>query len=127
MDSTIWIDFLNSVQSAKVETLVNLMEEDRHICVTPTIIQEVLQGISADEEFERIQQNLLSYTVLVEDNVTSAIEAAKIYRQLRKKGITIRKSADCLIAWYALQNGASLLQNDRDFELIAKIYPLKLS
>lgn len=36
------------------------------------------------------------------DTVEAAIGAADLYRALRKKGITIRKSNDCLIAYYAI-------------------------
>ena len=55
-----------------------------------------------------------------------AEEAAKIYRVLRVKGITIRKPNDCLIAAYAINNNAYLLQDDRDFTYIAQNSNLKI-
>jgi predicted nucleic acid-binding protein len=55
-----------------------------------------------------------------------AIEAANLYRKLRKKGITVRKPNDCLIAVYAIRNNIALLQDDKDFQLIAKYSKLKI-
>ena len=52
--------------------------------------------------------------------------AVDLYRQLRKKGITIRKSVDCLIASYAILTDMYLLHNDKDFEYIAKESRLKI-
>jgi predicted nucleic acid-binding protein len=56
----------------------------------------------------------------------AAIDAANIYRNCRKKGYTIRKPNDCMIALIALTYKLELLHNDKDFEHIASMYPLKL-
>jgi predicted nucleic acid-binding protein len=56
----------------------------------------------------------------------ATIDAANIYRNCRKKGYTIRKPNDCMIALIALTYNLSLLHNDKDFENIAKLYPLKM-
>ena len=45
---------------------------------------------------------------------------------LRKKGITIRKSNDCIIAATALEHHCQLLHNDKDFTPIADNYSLKI-
>ena len=55
-----------------------------------------------------------------------AVEAADIYRQCRNKGPTIRKAPDCLIAYYALQYNLPLLHKDKDFDGIAKVFPLQM-
>ncbi len=51
--------------------------------------------------------------------------AADIYRSLRRKGITIRKPIDCMIAAVAIENGLLLLHNDRDFDELARHTALK--
>jgi predicted nucleic acid-binding protein len=51
--------------------------------------------------------------------------AINLYRHLRKKGITIRKSVDCLIASYAILEDMYILHNDSDFTQIAKESKLK--
>jgi predicted nucleic acid-binding protein len=56
----------------------------------------------------------------------AAVGAAKLYRNLRKKGITIRKPNDCLIAYYAITNDIELVHNDSDFDLIAENSTLKI-
>ena len=55
-----------------------------------------------------------------------ALQAAQMYRTLGKKGITIRKPNDCLIAIYAMHNNAFLIQDDKDFDFIAANSELKL-
>ena len=44
-------------------------------------------------------------------------------RSARKLGLTIRKSADCLIAIVALEHEALLVHNDRDFLALARVAP----
>jgi predicted nucleic acid-binding protein len=52
--------------------------------------------------------------------------ATDLYRHLRKKGITIRKSVDCLIASYAILEDMYILHNDSDFMQIARESKLKI-
>lgn len=60
------------------------------------------------------------------DPTVAAIEAANLYRELRKKGVTIRKPNDCLIAVYALHFNVELCHNDSDFDFIAAHSALKI-
>ncbi len=46
-----------------------------------------------------------------------AVAAANNYRLLRSRGITIRKTIDCLIATFCIAEGHILLHDDRDFDL----------
>ncbi len=85
----------------------------------PTVVQEVLQGIRDDAKYERVKRSLLAFTCLQSDPLAAAIEAADLYRMLRKKGVTIRKPNDCLIARYAIQAGVTLCHADDDFDRIA--------
>jgi len=117
-DTSVWIDFFAGRNSKEVELLTRFLEEDTFVCTCPVIIQEILQGIKNENTFQQIKESLLALPVLAVDQMEAAIGAAQIYRQLRKKGITIRKSNDCLIAFYALKNGAEVIHCDRDFDLI---------
>jgi predicted nucleic acid-binding protein len=45
-----------------------------------------------------------------------AIQAVKNFRQLRSRGITIRKTIDTLIATSCIENGLTLLYSDKDFD-----------
>lgn len=126
VDTTVWIDYFRNKQSEKVDKLLELMQQDELICLSPTIVQEVLQGVRDDRLYLKIHDLLFGYIILVLDPLQSAIAAAQLFRNLRKKGITIRKSTDCLIAYYAIANNTMLLENDSDFELIAKGSDLQL-
>jgi len=127
VDTSVWIDFFNSSKSSpESEILQQLIVNDRSIFLCPVIYQEILQGIRDDRTFEHIQEMLLDFDMLdfAWMNVTN--QAIDIYRTLRKKGVTIRKSNDCLIAAYAILADVQLLHKDRDFAVIAKGYNLKL-
>jgi hypothetical protein len=126
VDTSVWIDFIRNVDNRQTSVLVDLLAGETPVCTCPIIVQEILQGIANDADFVRIKNDLAIFDILLVEPLDGAIEAATIYRTLRKQGITIRKSNDCLIAHHALFYGAALLQKDRDFELIAKHYPLKL-
>jgi predicted nucleic acid-binding protein len=54
------------------------------------------------------------------------ISAAEIYRQGRRRGITIRPSADCLIAAIAIHHGIPVWHGDRDFSAIARYTRLEV-
>ncbi len=78
----------------------------------------MLQGIKKDSELEEVKEVFTILNKLVEDPYEAATGAADIYRKLRKQGLTIRKSNDCLIAWYAIRNSLEIVHNDRDFDVI---------
>ena len=45
-----------------------------------------------------------------------AVKSSQNYRTLRHKGITVRKTIDCLIATFVIERGYTLLHSDRDFD-----------
>ena len=125
-DTSVWIDFFKNKNTPEVELLTEYIENDDPVAIIPTIIQEILQGIRDDVQFKKIK-DLLSYvTVLELSPVTAAIGAATLYRSLRKKGVTIKMSNDCLIAFFASEFSIPLIHNDGDFELISKHSKLKI-
>ena len=79
----------------------------------------VLQGVRNNDQFIRIRADLLACQLLKLDPVKAAIDAAILYRLLRKKGVTICKPNDCLIAHYAISHNLPVLHNDADFTQIA--------
>ncbi len=79
------------------------------------ILTEVLQGFRTDKDYRIAKQMLTSLTVFNMLGLEIAIKSAENYRMLRKQGITVRKTADVIIATFCLENGHSLLFSDRDF------------
>jgi len=94
--------------------------------INSLIFQEVLQGAGSEKEYSTLKTYLETQRFYhLKDPVDSFAKAAKIYLDCRKKGITIRSSIDCLIAQTALENDFALLHEDNDFNLMARIIPLK--
>lgn len=122
IDTSVWIDFFNGKETDNVASFTYYLENDLPIFICPIIIQEILQGIKGENEFNQVKDYLFALNVLNDDSIEAALGAVKIYRKLREKGITIRKSNDCLIAWYALKYSLKILHQDRDFENILKYY-----
>jgi len=121
-DTSVWINFFKGVDCKEVQELIGYIENDLPVYLCPTIVQEVLQGISSDKQFREVLASLLAFNFLNDDGLEMAISAAGLYRSLRKKGITIRKSNDCLIAQYAIKHSLQVLHRDRDFDLILENY-----
>ncbi len=117
-DTSVWIDFFTGVESEQTSILKNYLENDFPIFICPVILREVLQGVGNENDYKRIKSSFLALNMLSEDPLEAAIGAADIYRKLRKKGVTIRKSNDCLIAWFAIKNSLGIVHKDRDFDVI---------
>lgn len=73
----------------------------------------------------RIEQLLRQFNVESMLDESIAVEAASNYRDLRRRGVTIRKTNDMIIATFCLRHGYALLHDDRDFERIALHFGLK--
>jgi predicted nucleic acid-binding protein len=119
IDTSVWINFFKAKET---EASLYLKNNTSNIVIAtcPIIVQEVLQGVVQDREFKVINAYFKTFTRLVGEQYSMAYEAAELYRNLRKKGVTIRKPNDCLIATYAIKNNIVLLNDDRDFRLIAE-------
>lgn len=122
IDTSVWIDFFNGIESDSTKIFTDYLENDLPIFICPIIIQEILQGIKSNKEYRQVKDYLFALNVLNDDAIESALGAIKIYRTLRLKGITIRKSNDCLIAYYAMKYSLKILHKDRDFDNIVKYY-----
>ena len=125
-DTSVWIDFLNKKSTPEADLLVHYVEEDKQVLLTPTILQEILQGIRDDFKYLQIKEMLSYFTILELPPIRAAVGASDLYRSLRKKGATIRKSNDCLIAYYALEFSCSMAHTDSDFDLISTHIGLKI-
>jgi predicted nucleic acid-binding protein len=127
VDSSVWIDSFNpKIRSTEKEILRQLIFNDYPIYLCPVIYQEVLQGIREDKIFEEVKYILQQYRMIEIDLMDVTNYAINLYRHLRKRGITIRKSIDCLIASYAILEDMYILHNDNDFIQIAKESKLKI-
>ncbi len=125
VDTSVWIDFLRGDPSREREILNACLAQREYIATSGLIVQEILQGIRDDIQY-RETSRMLGFFPRVDLQFSDHIEAANIYRQLRKRGCTIRSPIDCLIAALAMRCRFLLLHKDRDYPTIARFYPLKL-
>jgi predicted nucleic acid-binding protein len=115
VDTSIWIDLLSSKPHL-------IRDEDLFRFATcGPVVQEVLQGLRPGLQSDEFRAAFLAIPVLSDPiPLASYISAAEIYRQGRRRGITIRSSADCLIAAIAIDHGIPVWHRDRDFRAIAR-------
>jgi len=126
VDTSVWIDFFNGKENEYVYKLESLMEKDIDIFTTGIIVTELLSGFKEERDIKtasELLKNLLFVNPVYPDTY---IKAASIYRTGRRKGITIRKIIDCLIAQTAIENNLLLLHKDEDFNQIAGFSGLKI-
>ena len=124
IDSSVWVDYFNgqdTPQTAKLDALLGV----EPLAIGDLILTEVLQGFRLDKDFARAKDLLLSLTVFEMLGVDNAIRSAEYYRALRKRGITIRKTADVIIATFCIEEGHSLLFSDKDFRPFVEHFGLK--
>ncbi|EFI33126.1 PilT protein domain protein [Desulfonatronospira thiodismutans ASO3-1] len=119
VDTTVWIDFFADLDQPHVVTLSELIEQEEDLSLCGIILAEVLQGIRSDKDFIKTREYLGGLVFLPMGQATF-LRAAEVYRSLRKKGVTIRKPVDCMIASVAMEYDICLLHNDRDFDHIAR-------
>ena len=123
IDTSVWINIFKGVET---KASVFLRDNAKISAVTcPVIVQEVLQGIVSDKDFNSISSHFSNLMRIPANGYQYAREAAMLYRTLRKKGITIRSPNDCLIAIYAIKHDIELLHDDKDFDHIAAFSSLK--
>jgi len=125
VDSSVWIDYFNGNSTEAVEYLeVALGKED--LIIGDLILTEVLQGFKSDKDFDTAKDLLTSFDVHNLLNEDIAIKSADNFRILRKKGLTVRKTIDVIIATYCIEHHISLLHADKDFTPFANHLGLRI-
>jgi predicted nucleic acid-binding protein len=127
VDSSVLIDFLEGRENAAVDRLSEALDSGIPFGISPITFLEILQGAATDRDFERLREYLGTQTIYeLKGGLDSYAAAADLFRALRKKGLSVGSSVDCLIARTAIEHGLYLLHNDSDFDRIARVAPLKI-
>jgi hypothetical protein len=87
---------------------------------------EVLQGIRDEQAYQRMRLSLLAHPILRPRGLVTFETAANLYRAARRRGLTVRRSVDCLIAATCLETDAEIYHNDRDFDALARVSALRI-
>ena len=117
VDSSVWIDYFNGVETRQTDRLDELLGSDL-LLTGDIILAEVLQGFHNDRDFRRAKRALdgLEFRVMLGRDI--ALKSAANTRALRAQGVTVRKTIDMLIATFCIENDHELLHADRDFDPI---------
>lgn len=126
VDTSAWIDYFNGVVNPETEYLDSILTEEP-VLVGDIILSEILQGVRKDEEFDQVLSALSSFEIAKMINPDLAVQSARNYGLLRKRGITIRKTIDCFIATFCMEMGCWLLHRDQDFDPFEEHLGLRVS
>ena len=115
VDSSVWIDYFGGDASPEADRLDALLGIEP-LLTGDLILAEVLQGFSSDSDFRHARKLLESFEVVPLAGKEVCVQAADNFRTLRRKGVTVRKTIDTVIATCCIRNGYALLHSDRDFD-----------
>jgi predicted nucleic acid-binding protein len=126
VDTSVWIDFFRDAPTWQVEVLSELIGEDAGVAITDVVLTEVLQGVADDRAARRVERSLGAFDVLRLADLDDFRRAARLYREARRKGLTIRRTLDCLIASVCVREDLPLLHADDDFDRLAASSKLRI-
>jgi predicted nucleic acid-binding protein len=124
VDSSVWVDYFNGQATPETDFLDSLLGAEP-VAIGDLILAEVLQGFRSDADCESAKELLSSLTIYGLLGAEIAIKTADNYRALRKRGITVRKTADTIIATFCIERRTPLLYSDRDFDSFVRHLGLK--
>ena len=119
VDTSVWIDYFNGNDTAATDRLDTALQGEA-VVIGDLVLLEILQGFRREADYQQAKlllQHLAIYDLLGQDAVE---EYARYFRILRKRGITIRKTADVIIAGFCIVNRIPLLFEDKDFRPFVK-------
>jgi predicted nucleic acid-binding protein len=119
VDSSVWIDFLNGRRAPHVERLQATLGNDE-IIVGDLMLCEVLQGLEDERSARQVEAMLRQFDIVPMAGDAIAVLAARNFRSLRRRGITVCKTIDLLIGTWCIEHRRPLLHNDSDFRPMAR-------
>ena len=115
VDSSVWIDFFRGTVTPQSERLDQLLGREP-LLIGDLILAEVLQGFTSERDFNQVRKMLGALELVNLGGAEMAVQAARNFRTLRAKGVTIRKTIDTFIATCCIEQDHALLFSDRDFD-----------
>jgi len=119
VDSSVWIDYFTGTTSRQTDILDKILGHEP-VAAGDLILTEVLQGFRKDKDYNTARELFGELTVFDMLGTKMAVRSAENFRALRKKGITIRKTADVIIASFCIEQKLPLLFSDKDFKPFVK-------
>jgi predicted nucleic acid-binding protein len=126
VDTSVWIDFFAGRDSWQAALLAQELADEQPVGLTDVIYTEILQGIKDDRVLLGVERQLLALDLFRLEGLDDFRNAAQLYRDARRQGLTIRRTTDCLIATVCIRADRPLLHHDVDFDHLALVSPLEL-
>lgn len=126
VDTSVWIDFFAGRDTWQVGLLAREIEDEQPVGLTDVVHTEILQGIRHDGDLLAVERQLLAFDLPRLEGLEDFRAAAKLYRAARRQGLTIRRTADCLIAVVCIREDRPLLHHDADFDHLALVSALQV-
>ena len=126
VDTSAWVEYLRATGSPADAALTDAVRASDDIAVPDVVRLELLAGAGTDVQVRDLQRLLGRFQAMPAASPADHETAAALYRAARRTGATVRSLLDCLIAASALRTDSPLLARDRDFEVIARVSPLRL-
>jgi predicted nucleic acid-binding protein len=123
VDTSVLIGYFKKLNGVSGDKLDYIIDNDLPYGICNYVYQELLQGARNKQEYALLKEylNTLPFYDL-RYGKRSFENAALMFFNCRKNGITIRSTVDLIIAEIAIENNVYLLHNDMDFTHIAKMY-----
>lgn len=118
VDSSAWVDFFNGIRSKEHAALAELIAGEEEVCTCGIVVAEVFQGLRREKGRGEIEKLFRDMVFLEPPGIESHLRAAEISRNLRRRGVTVRSTIDCILVAIAEENGCDVLARDRDMESI---------
>ena len=126
-DSSAWVEYLRATGSQTHTTMRRLIAQEGDLVTTDVVVMEILAGARTEERLLQLRRLLNRFELVPIVGLADFEAAADIYRRCQRRGETVRKLTDCLVAAVALRANAEVLHSDRDFEVIARLLPLRVA
>ncbi len=126
VDTSVWVDVINEVETPATARCVELLSDGAPVALTDVIFTEILQGFRKERDANEVEWHLRAFPVLRLETLEDFGLAARLYREARRAGVTIRKTLDCLIAAPCVRERAPILHADDDFDRLASCTQLEV-
>jgi predicted nucleic acid-binding protein len=110
VDTSVLVDYFKGEETSKTHIFDAILHQGLSFGISPYTYQELLQGARSDKEFQLLKEYLDTQTLYFLPPTLETFErAARLYFDLRRKGITPRGTIDVFIALTAIHHDLSLL------------------
>ncbi|MDP9497209.1 MAG: PIN domain nuclease [Actinomycetota bacterium] len=126
IDTSAWVEYLRKTGSPANTTLKRALKAEDELGVVDVVRMELLAGAGGDEQVATASRLLARGIALPTLSPGDHEYAASLYRAARRSGETVRSMIDCLVTAVAVRLDAPVLAQDRDFEVLRQVCPLRL-